>query len=200
MIYIFKDFAGIKAYSNYPMLVKLSSARQTKWTCELLNDLIAKQGYILNELPAPIETTVELDDSISETSVAIDIFSKLKGKNYRRSFEQRLRRSSKEVKNWYFEIVNFIKAYDRVRVIESDYFRTFKIGNKPIAKITIKGKTINLYLALKPSDYINTKYIFEDSSSIKKYANYPMRIKLTSNRKVKWSIELLSTLLKEVAA
>ena len=64
--------------------------------------------------------------------------------------------------------------------------------NKPIIKLNIKGKTLNAYIGLNPQEFENSKYIFTDASSIKAYANYPMRVKVTSNRQVKWVIELIN--------
>jgi hypothetical protein len=43
--------------------------------------------------------------------------------------------------------------------------------------------------------YENTKYIYTDVSSSKTYANYPMRVKITSDRQVKWVKELISLVL-----
>ena len=198
--YIFKDISLVKSQQAYPMRIKLSSERQVRWTEELINDLVVKKGFVLKEEPILRQDPVQ-EESKQENISAKEIFAKLKGqKTYRRSFGQRLRRSSKEVKNWYTQVTSCIKSVSGVREIDSDHFRTYRLGNKPIAKITMKGKTLNLYLALNPNDYINTKYIFDDASSTKKYANYPMRIKLTSNRKVKWALELLNTLFKGVVA
>ncbi|MBO7345446.1 MAG: hypothetical protein J6U92_05865, partial [Clostridia bacterium] len=171
--YIFKDVSNVKAHERYPMRVKLTSNRQTRWTEELLLDLIAKKGLILLEKPRAIKS----------------IFGGLKAE--KKSFEEKLNRSNKQVKEWYAQVVDKIKSVAGIREIQSFGFRTFRFGNKPIAKITIKGKTLNVYLALNPKDYIDTKYIYQDASTVKKYANYPMRVKLTSNRKVKWTAELL---------
>ena len=62
----------------------------------------------------------------------------------------------------------------------------------PLIKFTIRGKTLNAYLGLNPKDYENTKSIYTDVSNIGKYANYPMRVKVTSDRQVKWVKELIN--------
>jgi predicted transport protein len=69
---------------------------------------------------------------------------------------------------------------------------TYKLKNKPIIKLNIKGKTLNAYIGLNPADFENSKYVFTDSSSVKAYANYPMRVKITSNRQLKKTIELIN--------
>ena len=72
-----------------------------------------------------------------------------------------------------------------------------KVKRKPIIKFVIKGKTLNAYLGLNPEDYQDTKYIFTNVSNVKKYANYPMRVKVSSNRQVKWVKELIQEILQK---
>jgi predicted transport protein len=72
--------------------------------------------------------------------------------------------------------------------------RTIKSKSVPVVKFAIRGKTLNAYLALNPQEFIDTKYIFTNVSNVKKYANYPMRVKITSDRQAKWTIELLEKL------
>jgi predicted transport protein len=60
----------------------------------------------------------------------------------------------------------------------------------------MKGKTLNVYLALNPNEYQNTKYIFQDVSHVKKYALYPMRVRLTSDRQVRWTCELIDKIMQ----
>ena len=92
-------------------------------------------------------------------------------------------------------LFKFILSFDKTRFIKSKKGETYKKGNTCICKLTIRGKTLNAYLGLDPKAYENTKYVFTDVSQSKTYANYPMRVKLTSNRQVRWLKELLSDLL-----
>ena len=66
------------------------------------------------------------------------------------------------------------------------------MGRQPIVKFAIKGKTLNAYLGLNPKEFAESKYYFSDVSSMKLYANYGMRVKVTSNRQVKYLIELIA--------
>ncbi len=190
--YIFTDYSGVKAHTNYPMRLKLTSDRQERWVKELINDVIAKNNFELAKEVAIKEIVVE------KTNEQQGLFNFNNANRLARklSFGQRLRRSKKEIKDRYKKIREYLIAIDGIREIESDSFRTFRLKNNPIAKITMKGKTLNVYLALKPNDYINTKYIFQDVSSVKKYALYPMRIKLTSERQVKWTLELIDKIMQ----
>ena len=47
--YKFNDLSEKSKYTNYPMCLKLSSERQTRWTCELILKLAKKQGLNIIE-------------------------------------------------------------------------------------------------------------------------------------------------------
>ncbi len=113
-----------------------------------------------------------------------------------KTFRQKLR-ASKEIRTTFNEIKAYIESYEGVRQIESDKFETFKRGNTPIAKITVRGKTLSAYLALNPIEYADTKYIFTDVSEKASYKNYPMLVKLTSARQIRWTKELIDEIGKK---
>lgn len=173
--YIFTDVSKIKKFANYPMRVKVSSDRQQRWVKELLVDKINKEGLTIIEEPIIIDNKPN--------------FARLKRKKTR-SFKQKLKLSP-IAKERFIEIKKAFNDIPNVRVIEGKNNVTYKLKSLCIAKFLIKGKTLNVYLNLKPVDFENTKYIFTDVSNVKKYINYPMRVKVSSNRQVKWVKELI---------
>ena len=70
-------------------------------------------------------------------------------------------------------------------------------GQKVVAKITVIGKTPVLFLALDPTEYIDTKYRAEDASKYSKYANTPFRFKINGERKVGYARELIGRTMQE---
>ncbi|MBR5250858.1 MAG: hypothetical protein IKV38_02450 [Clostridia bacterium] len=122
-------------------------------------------------------------------------FAHLIGRRDDRTFDQKLE-DLPIMSQRYAEIEQFINQIKGVRVILGKKSKTFKVGNKPIAKFTIRGKTLNCYIALKPELYQDTKYVYADFSAVKSYKNYPMRVKATSNRQVKWIKELVVDVVK----
>ena len=174
--YVFTDVSGVKKYENYPMRVKITSDRQTRWVKELLTDLVNKRGLTFVE-------GQEIPESVSP-------FAHLEGRKDDRTFDERLSELP-VAKDRYEDIYSLVKTISGVRTIDSKKNRTFKSGNNAIVRFAVKGKTLNAYLGLEPSEYENTKYIFTDVSSVKKYENYPMRVKLTSERQLRWVKELL---------
>ena len=180
--YIFVDLSETAKHQNYPTCLKLTSERQTRWACELIEELAKKKGIPLLEKPVPVSE----DDG--------QVFEKLKGRRKRRSFKRKLTLSPL-AKERYNDLKGYLKSVEGVRVIEGRYQVTYKYKNVPIVRFAIKGKTLNAYLALDPKEYEDTKYIFTDVSEVKKYANYSMRVKVSSARQVKWVKELIAKIL-----
>ncbi len=173
------DVSDVKAHENYPMLIKLVGDQQTEGTIKYIEELCAKHG-------------------IKIIQKKNNFFEHLKGKKDNRTFKEKLQDANEQVQSRFNSILNFINACDGVRVIESKKHLTFKKGNLSILRLTLRGKTLNAFIGLNPQEYAGTKYKFIDCSQSKKHANYPMRVKLTSDRQVRWTIELLDTLIKGV--
>lgn len=173
--YIFIDVSNVKKFENYPMRVKLSSDRQARWTVELLLEIVAKNNLTL------------LEEKVEVVEKGFSFADLKKGES--KSFKQRLN-ASKIAKERYNAIKEKLLGLDGIRVIEGKKQVTYKKGNLPIIRFTVRGKTLNAYIALNTKEYENTKYIYQDVSNVKRFSSYPMRVKVTSNRQVKWVIEL----------
>lgn len=172
--YVFEDVSESKLHKNYPMRVRITSERKLKWTAELIDQLIKKHN--LEVLATPI----------------VYPFAHLIGRvGDRRTFKEKLAQASDVLKARYNYIKEALNKIDGLRTIDSKKFETYKKGNSPIVKLTIKGKTLNAYVALLPSKYTNTKYKFIDQSGVKAHKNYPMRVKITSDRQARWVVELI---------
>ncbi len=180
--YIFEDVSSSKSFKNYPMRVKATSERKTRWIIELILDLANKNGLTIREKSTIIE------DSLYP-------FDKLKKKKSL-TFKYRLRKSP-NAKIRYEVIKDALLKLNGVRVISGKFSETYKIKGKPLVKFAMRGKTLNAFLGLNPSDYAESKYIYTDVSNVKKFKNYSMRLKLTSERQVRWAIELIDEMAKQ---
>lgn len=112
---------------------------------------------------------------------------------YNRSFTAKLIQSDDILKGRYSELKNELMRYS-MKPRMSWTNESFYKGRVTYAKFAIRGKTLSLYLALEPAEYAETKYKYEDASEVAKYAKTPMRLKLKSNRSVRWAKELIAQL------
>ena len=193
--YVFTDETHVKSAKSFPMRVKITSARQVRWTKELITDIVEKYGLGWREF-AVEELTVEetaTDEEMTTPVLEESAVSRFTGFGARdtRSFAEKLADAKEEVRARYGEIESALNRLKGVRVIEGKKGRTFKCGNVPVARFAIRGKTLNVYLGLRPAEFTETKYIYTDVSDSKKYARYPMRVKITSARQTRWVQELI---------
>lgn len=113
------------------------------------------------------------------------------------SFEEKLELTSAENKERYQELKDVLIQYGAKSRI-SYSADTLKIGKDVVAKFGIKRTSLSLYLALDPKDYVETKYSFTDVSDVKKYSLVPMKVKIKSNRAVKWAKELIEDMIAKL--
>ena len=172
--------------------ISLGLSGATKVTKEELTLTVEETAVTEEELTLTVDETAvtTAGDEVSEVSATLS-FGDLFSNKTSLSFDQKLEKASDKTKIWYADITELLGRIEGARLIKSKRQRSYKKGNTPIVKFLIKGKTVNAYLALNPVEYEQSKYIFTDETAIKSHKNYPMRVKLTSDRQVKWLKELL---------
>ena len=73
---------------------------------------------------------------------------------------------------------------------------TFTGGRILLAKICLVGGYLRLYLALNPADYSMQKYHHKDCTEVSRYAKTPLMIKLSSDRQIKYALELIDEVMR----
>lgn len=119
---------------------------------------------------------------------------------YNRSFTAKLIQADEIVQAKYGRLKNELLSYKKVRSRMSWTNDSFRLGRETVAKFALRGKTLSLYLALDPASLEGTKYRYEDASSVARYAAVPVRLKLKSDRSVKYAAELIARLAEEKGA
>ena len=166
--YLFSDVSSIKTFKDYPMRVKVSSSRQARWVNELVNLIAVKNGLY---------------------QYAMTTLFTIKGSD--KTFEQKLKELPEKMLARYNFIKESLSTIVGLKEKTTKKHVTYKQGIKPVAKLKIIGKTLNVYINLSPKKFKNTKYVFIDVSNKKSHENYPMRVKVSSDRQAKWVIELI---------
>lgn len=115
---------------------------------------------------------------------------------YNRSYTAKIIQSVDKLKSYYSEIKNEFSRY-KVKSRVSWRYETFKTGRKLLARLSIRGKTLSLYLALDPAAYADTKYKINDVSSVAKNAEVPLLYKIKNDRRCKYAKELIAQVMQE---
>ena len=136
----------------------------------------------------------ELDDEDDQDEEGDLLTSSGPVKNrYSYSFRAKLIQSKDEIKERYFEIIDEIASYKKIKQVES--FKKIRIysGRRTLALLIFRGKTLCLAMDLDITK-LDSKYFVKDMSSKNSFKKTPALIRLTSKRKVKYAKELLAIL------
>ena len=143
----------------------------------------------------PVRAKKEIEPTIIITpQVQNEKNKKIKIK--RTSFLTKLRKSNKDLKDKYKIIKTELESYGvKSRIsFEGDSYRLHRIK---YAFITIRGKTIKLYLNLDFKDYIFSPIPLKDESDKKKYESTPAVLKVKSNLSTRRAVSLIDDIMKK---
>lgn len=110
---------------------------------------------------------------------------------YSRSFRSRLMQSTPEVKGYYSIIKNELLSYAKMRNAEAWAGESFALGRRTYARMAFSGKTLAVYLALKPDEFNPDVYHHRDKGATKKYASTPLMMRVRSSLGLRRTLSLI---------
>ncbi|MGN1077268.1 MAG: hypothetical protein ACI4ST_02015, partial [Candidatus Gallimonas sp.] len=119
---------------------------------------------------------------------------------YRYSFLARFIQADENVQAAYGRIKNRILSYKNVKSATAWGHERFYYGRKTVMTLKIRGKSVLLFLALSPDDYVGTKYRIKDLTSEGKSPALPVSFKVRSSRSVKYAEDLIDDAMKKCGA
>ena len=111
-------------------------------------------------------------------------------------FAQKIVKADKDIQEKYNELKSEILAYgakSRVSVAGD----TFRLHRKAYVKITLVGKTLKVYFALDPKDFVESPIPVVDAGDKASYEEVPALLKVKSNLSVKRAKELVRLALEK---
>lgn len=201
--YFAKDVSSVARYKEVPARFKVKSERGVKYAKELIAIVSEKLGLVKNNkyvesdfAPQYLSTPtlikrglIKVIDEHGKENLPVKAQTK-----YRYSYLGRLIKTTPEIKEYYSSIKNEFMSYKKVREKTSSNYEAFYVGREHLAKVNVRGKTLYLYLALDPKEYENSKYFPTDCSAVSRFKEVPMRIKVRSERGVKYAKELIAVI------
>ncbi len=138
---------------------------------------------------APVEQSTEADVAEEDDENGFD---RIRGNS--KTFEEKLSEADEIIKEGYENIRAELLKYKKVNLRLSKKAVSFRNGRTLIAKMTIVGKTLRVYLALNPAAYETSKYFQRDVADKKSYAEVPMLMRVKSGRAIKKTVKLITDL------
>ena len=145
-----------------------------------------------------VAATVESDDDDEEETIEV---TDEEGNRFRirfnKSFTAKLSQASDEAKKYYNELKNDVLAYNKTKTRISWSFDSINAGRSPLIKFGVRGKTLCVYFALNPDDYIDTKYKVEKMEALK-YESVPCMYRIKNDRRLKYAKQLIAVVCQNV--
>jgi hypothetical protein len=145
----------------------------------------------------PRVATVNFNDDDIEEVRSVD---KATGKTiitrFNKSFTAKLSQASDELKSFYATLKNEILSYAKTKSTVWWNGDSIHTDNKTIAKFAIHDNVLCLYLALRPSDYLDSNYQVEQAEG-KRYAHVPCMYRIKNARRERLAIDLIADLARK---
>ena len=109
-------------------------------------------------------------------------------------FAQKMLFIDKKTQSYYNAINNAFRAMRKVNARVSTKGVSYRLGRDLVAKITVRGKTMKLHLALDVNKFDEKIYFQKDLSAVKAYADVPFTVKVRSDRGAKNALKLVDAL------
>ncbi len=159
---------------------------------------VQQEPHITEVQPEPVvEEEQEEEESFTEEEQPERSVEVVNGRQifvqYNYSFKAKLILSSVEVQEEYKKLIHYVKSYGVKTSISWKQERIY-LGRNTYAMLVFKGKKLCVAYALDPKEFEDTKYRIIDLSEIKRFVKVPTLIKLSSERKQKYALELFDLL------
>ncbi len=121
---------------------------------------------------------------------------KTSGETKRVPFYEKMIFAEKRTQEYYNFLYNAFIGYRKINPRVSAKCVSFRFGKELVAKITFRGKTMKLHLALNVSEFEENIYFQKDLSDVKAYAEVPFTVKVKSDRGLKNALKLVEALMQ----
>lgn len=145
----------------------------------------------------PSESEVEPELVEAEIAVADGADAEMVTR-YKRSFRAKIIESADAVKESYFALKNALLSYAGVNSQINWSNDRFFMAGETVARISVRGKTLCLYLDLDPAAYPASVYHQRAVGDTKQYEKTPMMVKVKSATALKRALQLVAILMERL--
>jgi hypothetical protein len=157
-------------------------------------DALVRKGLIID-----LWNQTPMEEPIEEVAVSEEKKLKIEAR-YIRTYMARLIQAEDNVKDMYNVIKNKLLSYKKVKCRLSKKRETFYLGRQTLVKLDVKGKKLDLYLSLDPSEFNDKAQYYNYIDISQKNALLPMLMKVSGPIKLRRALELIDILMSKVGA
>lgn len=151
------------------------------------------------EEPVTEEVKEEIKEEVAVTEETLVIGDIDEGGSDKKGvpFSQKMLSLEKETQDYYDVLNNAFLSLRRMHGRVSQKGVSYRLGRDLVGKITVRGKTLRLNLALETKDFEESRYFQKDMRDVKSYQDVPFMVKVKSDRGLKRALELIDALIEK---
>jgi len=189
LLIIFFSINVGKYFGRKEALAEISNPQQFNELQERIAMLEEKYSSFSNNA----ENLQTQAQEIEDIAITTDYIKKV-------SFAEKLLRLDEYKQQFFNTIHNHLISYKKINDRVSFKCISYRMGRKLIAKMTVRGKTLKLHLALDTKAFNKNVFFQKDMSMVKAYSEVPFTVKVKSGRAEKNAIKLVEQLMSEIGA
>ena len=152
---------------------------------------------VLPEETAKEEPVIVIDETPAQEEIVVSDVENQFGEIHKIPFATKLLGADDQTQIFYDTLNNEFNSYRKLHIRISAKCVSYRLGRDLVAKITYRGKTMKLHLALDVNAYPENIYFQKDESDVKAYEEVPFTVKVKSERRLKRAIALIEALASE---
>ncbi|MBE7089380.1 MAG: hypothetical protein E7362_01085 [Clostridiales bacterium] len=152
---------------------------------------------VLPEETAKEEPVIVIDETPEQEEIVVSDVENQFGEIHKIPFATKLLGADDQTQIFYDTLNNEFNSYRKLHIRISAKCVSYRLGRDLVAKITYRGKTMKLHLALDVNAYPENIYFQKDESDVKAYEEVPFTVKVKSERGLKRAIALIEALASE---
>ena len=195
---------GYKVIKNKPEEKKTSeivcpfAATAIKEVASAVEEKIVEET-IVEEPVVEEQPIVEEPKVVEEDDASQDADDDDRERARRIPFAEKMLYIDRKTQEYYDAIYNEFISYRRINPRVSSKGVSFRLGRELVAKLTVRGKTMKMHLALDVKDFEENIYFQKDLSDVKAYEEVPFTVKVKSDRGLKNALKLIDALVAKKA-
>ena len=164
----------------------------------IVEEVIEEQAPVAEE-PVVEEPVIVIDETPAQEEIVVGDMENQFGDIQKIPFATKILGADDQTQIFYDTLNNEFNSYRKLHIRISAKCVSYRLGRDLVAKITYRGKTMKLHLALDVNAYPENIYFQKDESDVKAYEEVPFTVKVKSERGLKRAIALIEALASEKA-
>ena len=159
-----------------------------------------KEEPVVEEVkPEPVKVVEVVEEVAATEDEELEDLEDDREKAKRIPFAEKMLVMDEKTQSYYDELNNKFKSMRKINPRVSVKGVSYRLGRELVAKITIRGKTMKLHLALDVDKFEEKIYFQKSMADVKAYAEVPFTVKVKSDRGLKNALKLVDALATDKA-